>query len=440
MSKDKKMGPALEEVLAVQSSSYQEEMMTEYICGQLDKIDGVSYYKEIIPMNNNRSVVNIYATKGELSEKEYYPCFVSHTDTVHDIIDRLEIRRDKNKEGQECLFGWSSQPHPLFKNFKYGQPAGCGGDDKVGIWACLNLITMLDKCKLAFFSAEEVGTVGSGQLNKDFFKDVGYALQTDRKGNEDFVTKISGTDLSSVKFQSAISPILNKRKYKLQPMGGLTDVKSIKTKKIDICVANISSGYYKPHTDNEYVVVPDAYNALGLMYDIAVELGNSLWSHKAKEFSFSRIFYNEGDRWSGTQQSSLWGNDPFVDTHSDVDYTRRHNAHGDNYDWDDVNSGWEQKNQTTKCTKGKCKVCADTLRKLGSHEVCLECDVMYTMDFYENGGFVDNDGMIYPVVASDTLDVIGYYDPFTDKLYYKPMEVPENHEKEYTGKQTAKVN
>ena len=50
------------ELLSVPSKTYQEEDMVEYICNELDSIEGVTYYRD--------DMMNIYATKGGLEEGE----------------------------------------------------------------------------------------------------------------------------------------------------------------------------------------------------------------------------------------------------------------------------------------------------------------------------------------------------------------------------------
>jgi hypothetical protein len=62
------------ELLSVPSKTYQEEDMVEYICNELDLIEGVTYYRD--------DMMNVYATKGVLEEDEFYPMFIAHTDTV----------------------------------------------------------------------------------------------------------------------------------------------------------------------------------------------------------------------------------------------------------------------------------------------------------------------------------------------------------------------
>ncbi len=69
------------ELLSVPSKTYQEEDMVEFLCNELDTFPGVSYYRD--------EMMNIYITKGELSEGEYYPMFIAHTDTVHQKVDKI---------------------------------------------------------------------------------------------------------------------------------------------------------------------------------------------------------------------------------------------------------------------------------------------------------------------------------------------------------------
>ena len=75
----------LKEVLSVPTKTYKEDGMVEYICKVLDTIQGVTYYTD--EMNN------VYVTKGVLSEGSYYPMFIAHTDTVHELVDEIVVRK-----------------------------------------------------------------------------------------------------------------------------------------------------------------------------------------------------------------------------------------------------------------------------------------------------------------------------------------------------------
>jgi len=164
------------DLLSVPSKTYQEEDMVEYICSELDKIEGVSYYRDIM--------MNVYATKGTLTENESYPMFIAHTDTVHNMIDKIIVKEEKlprpntfgktfDKSEVDCLKAYDED----------GNPTGIGGDDKCGIFICLELLKQLDKVKIGLFVSEETGCHGSSKCDENFLKDVGYIAQYDAPGN-----------------------------------------------------------------------------------------------------------------------------------------------------------------------------------------------------------------------------------------------------------------
>ena len=115
------------ELLSVPSKTYQEEDMVEYLCNELDTFPGVSYYRD--------EMMNLYITKGELNEGEYYPMFIAHTDTVHHKVDKIIVKEEN-----------LSRPHTFGKKFDDQEvlclkaytedcnPTGIGGDDKCGIF------------------------------------------------------------------------------------------------------------------------------------------------------------------------------------------------------------------------------------------------------------------------------------------------------------------
>tara|TARA_Y100000401_G_scaffold5806_1_gene3976 strand:+ start:12757 stop:13842 length:1086 start_codon:yes stop_codon:yes gene_type:complete len=231
---------------------------------------------------------NIYITKGE---SDIYPCVVAHTDTVHDIHDHFKVFDDDG-----CLFAF---------NAKTGTQVGVGGDDKVGIWLALEMLMRFDKIKCAFFHSEEIGCVGSRAADMDWFKDVGYCLQGDRRGNKDFVNNISGK-LFSKRFSKAIAPILAHHGYS-ETTGAITDVGQLAENGIGVCVANMSCGYYAPHSDQEIVEFDHADNCRMMMENIITELGCNKF-----EYSFSCSYGNYNNKWgdwSGADEDFWYGND-----------------------------------------------------------------------------------------------------------------------------------
>jgi hypothetical protein len=232
------------EILNIQSVSYNTDSMVEYI---LDRCLERGYDVEL-------HEGNLYVTKG-VSTDGKYPCIVSHTDTVHDIIptqDYMVVHDDNIAMAYDI------------KNMR---PTGVGGDDKVGIYICLSMLESLDYCKAAFFRDEEVGCVGSGVADLSFFNDCRFILQCDRKGNSDFVYNIFGTDLYGEEFYNDISPIIANYGYH-ESTGGLTDVYTLAQSGVGICVANMSCGYYNPHMDDEMINLSDVENCLNMVYSI----------------------------------------------------------------------------------------------------------------------------------------------------------------------------
>jgi len=234
----------LKDILAIQSYSGQQFRMFAYIIRALNSLN-IKY--DVI--NGN-----IYATKGDA---DFYPCVVSHMDTVHKIVSDLTVLEINGN-----LTGFN-------KNTML--PTGIGGDDKVGIFITLECLKTFDNIKAVFFRDEETGCNGSYDCEEDFFIDCGFVLQCDRQKYGDFVTNACGVKLSDSDFQSSISSILKKYKYKFTD-GGMTDVMALKEIGVNCAMANISCGYYNPHSENEYVNIKEVALVLSMVKQIIIEL------------------------------------------------------------------------------------------------------------------------------------------------------------------------
>jgi hypothetical protein len=245
----------LKMVLETQATSYDYDVTMEFITDQCEKLGGVVEWDEHD---------NIYVTKGNAS---VYPCVVSHTDTVHEIYKDYKVLQSGGN-----LFG--------FDGYTMKQ-VGVGGDDKVGIWVCLEALREFDNIKVCFFAQEEIGCVGSSKADALFFKDVGYIFECDRKGRGDFVQESSGVKMFGKKFLKAIKPILDDFEYEVT-QGGLTDVHELSLL-TDLCCANMSCGYYKPHTQWEYVNIKDAMHTKDMVLSLIKKLGEVRYKHKAED-------------------------------------------------------------------------------------------------------------------------------------------------------------
>ena len=138
------------------------------------------------------------------------------------------------------------------------------------------MLEELPACKAAFFRDEEIGCVGSSQARLDFFEDCAFVLQCDRKGNSDFVNKIYGEPMYSDEFAAAIAPILARHGYR-EAEGMLTDVYELATQGLELSMANMSCGYWGPHTDQEVVMADDVEVTLSLVREICRAHGHRQW-------------------------------------------------------------------------------------------------------------------------------------------------------------------
>lgn len=253
------------ELLAVQSVSYNQKQMIKYLKSELRKIDGVTFHEKD---------ENIFVTKG----KGLMPCIVSHIDTVHSIVsDLYPLQIGDNITGF---------------NRKTLTQTGIGGDDKVGIWVCLEVLKTFDNVKVVFFSNEEVGCKGSYASDLKFFENCTFILQCDRQGNKDFVSNACGVELSSKGFQDTIKETLKDFGYSFSD-GGMTDVMALKENGLEISCANMSCGYYNPHRPNEYINIVDVENVKNMVFSLIIQFGSTVFPHEYtpyKSYSKSKNF------------------------------------------------------------------------------------------------------------------------------------------------------
>lgn len=245
--------------MSVQSASRRTYWMEKYITRFCDKLINAG---QLISYQVDK-MGNIYVTKGVA---DLYPTMVAHTDTVHDIVpgNEYQVRSD----GQKM---WATNP-------KTGNDQGIGGDDKVGIFIALSLLRELPVFKAAFFVDEEIGCVGSRMADMTFFEDSSLVLQCDRKGVSDFVDNIMGTPLYGEGFAQEIEPILQQFGY-TSGDGGMTDVWQLKENGLKVATANMSAGYFRPHTRWEYIGLNDVQRCYDLCYTVMIEMGDMRWEH-----------------------------------------------------------------------------------------------------------------------------------------------------------------
>lgn len=242
----------LKELYGISARTHQEKNMIAFVSQKLTDLS-VSFTTD--------EVGNIYATKGNA---DTYPCIAAHLDEVHEAREKgyeVLVIRD------EFIIGFNSGKREF---------NGIGADDKNGIWVCLKCLEKFDNLKCVFFVGEEQGCIGSRQADMKFFDDCRFVLQCDRKGNSDFISNIYGNSLCSSQFIKDAS--LGEHGYK-EERGMQTDVQTLRQRGLEISCANISCGYYYPHTLHEMTNIADLKKCLTLVEHI-VENCREVYTHK----------------------------------------------------------------------------------------------------------------------------------------------------------------
>ena len=189
---------------------------------------------------------NLYITKGKSTT---FPCIVAHMDQVQERHSKDFIAY----EAEDIIIGFSP---------KIREQQGLGADDKCGLWIGLKCLQKFEALKLAFFVGEEVGCKGSGLANMAFFDDCRFVIEPDRKGAEDLITQIGWTPLCSDVFLKDIG--FKKFGYK-ETDGMMTDIEALKDNGLMLSCINLSCGYYKPHSNEEFVYKPALLNCLAFV-------------------------------------------------------------------------------------------------------------------------------------------------------------------------------
>lgn len=255
----------LKQLFSIYSPSGSEKKMKKFIKRYIrENIEGVEA--------SHDDMGNLYLTKGK---SDTYPCVVAHLDQVQDI----HSKDFAVVEGDDVMFGFSR---------KNKRQEGLGADDKCGIWIAMKCLEHFDEIKVAFFVQEEVGCVGSSSCNMDFFKDVRFVIEPDRRGGSDLITSIGSTEIAGDDF-------INDTHYEEfgyhQNNGMLTDVLELATMGIGVSCVNISCGYYEPHTDHEFIVVSELRNALDFTMHIISNCKNVYRHECACRYSYGS-WYN----------------------------------------------------------------------------------------------------------------------------------------------------
>lgn len=276
----------LKEILSVPTYSQDEGLMIEY----LRKILTEKGYEPTVDKWGN-----VYVTKGTA---EHYPCFIAHTDTVHRVNRNLTVLQEEVK-GQVTLRGIDGVTK---------KPSGIGGDDKCGIYLALEMLDTLPNVKVALFVSEEIGCKGSQHADPEFFKNVGYAIQYDSPEGDSMSLTLMGRYLYGQKseFSEKVGGLITEAGIKNWAYHPYTDVWQI-MEKFNIACLNLAAGYYRYHTENEYVVVDEVQNGYELGLKLVAQLGENRYENPKESREYGNYWgnSNKNKTYSTTKSQSL---------------------------------------------------------------------------------------------------------------------------------------
>jgi di/tripeptidase len=292
----------LKEVLSLPSVSGDESMVRDYII-EFAKSNDIDYHVD--------KKGNLYLTKGTLETMdEFFPCVVAHMDTVHrshsGLIEsktRLIIETSTYDEGSNDEMTTLIAKHPDTK-----EQTGIGGDDKCGVYVCLEMFNRFEVLKGAFFVEEEIGMKGSKEADDNFFSNVGYAIQFDAPSSNWISEVCSGVRLFDDEFKGEIKGTLNECGYTNFSNDPFTDVNQLATK-YDFNCLNLGCGYYRQHSNSEYVVVNEVHDSLNAGEKLITKLGLVKYINKKvpkksviNEYNYSYGYdFDEYDEYEGDE-------------------------------------------------------------------------------------------------------------------------------------------
>lgn len=246
----------LRRLYLVNHPSENEQDMTSFILNYCYKIPKLTFQLD--------HYNNLFITKNTTNPLQY-ACVVAHMDTVHVFRSSREILFSNN-----TMRARYTDSH---------NPCGLNADDCNGILVALQLLEVLPDLKVCFTVEEEIGGIGAEQasLNTDFFSDVQFLIQADRKGSRDFIIHTNGLSTASDAFVDDILELLIKYDYELA-MGTFTDI-GILAENLEISGVNVSCGYYNEHTSRECCRINELEKCLNFIHDVIVQV-----SHNGKTY------------------------------------------------------------------------------------------------------------------------------------------------------------
>lgn len=161
-------------------------------------------------------------------------------------------------------------------------PQGIGGDDRCGVYIILALLAKLPyKPYILFTTGEETGGIGANSFVNYIAKRdkpaLNYIVEFDRKGDNDCVFY----DCDNPDFVTFVEQFGFKEAW-----GTFSDI-SIIAPELGAAAVNLSSGYYNPHTEHEYVSVKDMQSIIDRSFKMLTAKCESPFEYIEKVYGVS---------------------------------------------------------------------------------------------------------------------------------------------------------
>lgn len=219
---------------------------------------------------------NVVDEDGFLYAKGTNPVLlVAHMDTVH---------------AQQCV-------DIINEDGQISSPQGIGGDDRCGIFIIMNLIKEFN-CSVLLCEDEEKGGKGARKFVEAKYVgvdaennpvehkyidnlDVNYMVEFDRKGNNDAVFY----SCANKDFEEFIVDFTG-FKY---AYGSFSDI-SVLMPAAKIAGVNLSSGYYKAHTTDEYVIYDEMVDTIDAARALIKADCPDVFKYVAKKYNYTSTY------------------------------------------------------------------------------------------------------------------------------------------------------